>query len=121
MVGTAVYPALGSKLPAACSHAIVTGLLRDELGFEGVILSDDLNTAGVRPTVPFPEAAVRAVKAGIDVIYVSGVDRSGTDPVGRKAYAALLEAARQGVVSQAQLQASYDRVLELKREYAAAS
>jgi beta-N-acetylhexosaminidase len=121
MVGTAIYPAYGSKLPAACSAKIVTGLLRRTLGFRGVALSDDLNTDGVRPVVPFPSSVVRAVKAGIDMVYISGVDSNGSDATGRAAYAALLGAARQGKLSSAQLRASYDRVLELKREYSGAS
>lgn len=121
MVGTAAYGAYGRRLPAACSREIVTGLLRQTLGFEGVTLSDDLNTAGVRPLLPFPESAVRAVRAGIDMIYVSGVDVSGSDPAGRQAYAALLSAARQGDISRSQLQDSYDRVLALKQQYAGAS
>jgi beta-N-acetylhexosaminidase len=121
MVGTAAYRAYGGKLPAACSQKIVTGLLRQTLGFEGVTLSDDLNTAGVRPLLSFPESAVQAVKAGIDIIYVSGVDANGSDPAGRRAYAALLSAARRGDISRSQMQVSYDRILELKRQYAGAS
>jgi beta-N-acetylhexosaminidase len=121
MVGTAAYRAYGGRLPAACSPKIVTGLLRQTLGFGGVTLSDDLNTAGVRPLLPFPESAVRAVKAGIDMIYVSGVDANGSDAVGRQAYAALLSAARHGDISRSQIQVSYDRILELKQQYAGAS
>ena len=121
MVGTAVYGAYGGRLPAACSPEVVTGLLRQTLGFEGVTISDDLNTAGVRPLLPFPESTVRAVKAGIDMIYVSGVDLSGSDPAGREAFAALLSAARHGDIPRSQLQDSYDRILELKQQYAGES
>jgi beta-N-acetylhexosaminidase len=121
MVGTAAYRAYGGRFPAACSPRIVSGLLRQTLGFEGVTISDDLNTAGARPLLPFPESAVRAVKAGIDMIFVSGADANGSDAVGRRAYAALLGAARHGAISRSQLQASYDRILELKQQYAGAS
>lgn len=121
MVGTASYPAYGSSLPAACSAQIVTGLLRNILGFQGVILSDDLNTPGVRPVAPFPGSVIRAVKAGIDMIYVSGVNSSSSGSVSEQAYSALLRAARRETITRAQLQASYDRVLELKQQYAGAS
>ncbi len=121
MVGTAAYGAYGGTLPAACSPKMVTGLLRQTLGFEGVTLSDDLNTAGARLLLLFPESAVRAVRAGIDMIYASGVDADGSDPAGRRAYAALLEAARHGDISRSQLQGSYDRVLQLKQQFAGAS
>jgi beta-N-acetylhexosaminidase len=118
MVGTASYPVYGSKRPAACAPQIVNGLLRQSLGFQGVILSDDLNTAGVRPVLPFPESAVRAVKAGIDMIYVSGAGKDGNDAAGRAAYAALLGAARRGAISRANLEASYERILELRLRFA---
>jgi beta-N-acetylhexosaminidase len=121
MVGTAIYPAYGSGLPAACSPQIVTGLLRESLGFQGVILSDDLNTGGVRPIVSFPGSAVRAVEAGVDMIYVSGPSPSTSNASGEEAYAALLKAARAGKISGAQLEASYERVLALKQEFAGAS
>jgi len=52
MVGTAVYPAYGDDLPAACSPAIVTRLLRGSLHFGGVVLSDDLDTSGVSARIP---------------------------------------------------------------------
>jgi beta-N-acetylhexosaminidase len=121
MVGTAVYPAYGSRLPAACAPQIVTRLLRKSLGFDGVIISDDLNTAGVRPLVSFPKSAVRAVRAGIDMIYVSGPGSKASTSSGVEAYAALLKAARSGKISRSKLQASYERVLALKQQFAGVS
>ena len=115
MVGTAIYRAYDSRLPAACSPAIVTGLLRQRLGFHGVILSDDLDTAGVWSSLPTGRAVVDAVRAGVDMVYVAGVHGSPT--VSGDAYSALLQAAREGLVSTAQLQASYDRVVQLKQRY----
>ncbi|MGA9761151.1 MAG: glycoside hydrolase family 3 N-terminal domain-containing protein [Gaiellaceae bacterium] len=121
MVGTASYPAYGDDLPAACSAQIVTGLLRGSLGFQGVVLSDDLNTPGVRPVAPFPGSVIRAVKAGVDMIYVSGAGSGTGGSVSEQAYSALLQAARRGTITRSQLQASYDRVQELKAQFAEAS
>ena len=117
LVGTAVYPAYGSTLPAACSRSIVSGVLRGELGFRGVAFSDDLDTAGVRKLLSPGEATVRAVQAGIDMVYVAGVGGSGGEAIGEQAYAALLQAARSGRVSTAELQASYARVETLKQRF----
>jgi beta-N-acetylhexosaminidase len=116
MVGTAAYRAY-SPLPAATAPEIVTGLLRGTLGFRGVTLSDDLATKGVSPWFGPGEATVRAVKAGIDMVYVAGVGGSGGVTVGEQAYAALLLAARAGTLSRSVLQASYDRVAALKARY----
>ncbi len=116
MVGTAVYPAYDS-VPAATSPAIVTGLLRKSLGFQGVTMSDDLATRGVSPWFDAGEATVRAVGAGIDLVYVAGNGGSGGDTVGEQAYGALLKAAKSGRLSRSALQASYDRIVALRRRY----
>jgi beta-N-acetylhexosaminidase len=114
MVGTAVYPAFGSDLPAACVPAIVSGVLRGTLGFRGVTLSDDLGTVGVSARIPPLEATVRAVQAGIDMVYIAGAS-GGDELIGRQAYAALFRAATGGRISRARLLASYERISALKR------
>jgi beta-N-acetylhexosaminidase len=116
MVGTAVYPAY-ANVPAATSRAIVTGLLRDTLGFKGVTWSDDLATNGVRPWFPPGEATVRAVAAGIDLVYVAGNNGSGGTEVGTEAYSALLQAEQSGRLSHAALLASYKRIVALREKY----
>ena len=117
MVGTAVYPAYGSSAPAACSPQIVRGLLRGTLGFKGVVLSDDLATAGVRPALSPGQAAVRAVQSGVDMVYLAGSTGRRADLVGRLSYASLLSAARRGLISHARLVTGYARVAALKRRY----
>jgi len=117
MVGTAIYPAYGDHLPAACSSSIVAKLLRGTLHFRGVTLSDDLDTAAVWNRIPPPQAAVQAVMVGIDLVYIAGVDGSGGDAIGEEAYAALMRAAQDGHLSRTALQASYARIAALKRRY----
>jgi beta-N-acetylhexosaminidase len=68
MTAHVVYPALDPEQPATLSHAVCTQLLRHELGFEGALLSDDLEMKAL--TMPTGEAAVRAVAAGCDVLLV---------------------------------------------------
>ena len=115
MVGTAVYPGYGTRLPAACSKRILD-LLRGDLGFTGVTLSDDLDTPAVLSQLSTSDATVRAAVAGIDMIYLSG---SRSDPVDEDAYAALLRAVHNGQLTRSSLQASYDRIAILKETYAA--
>lgn len=118
MVGTARYPALGGDAPAACSPSIVTTLLRGALGFRGVTLSDDLDSAAVWTQIPPPQAAVRAVAAGIDMVYIAGVNGSGGDAIGEEAYSALLRAAKDGTLTGVLLRSSYARIAALKRTFA---
>ncbi|GGL13627.1 glycoside hydrolase family 3 protein [Mangrovihabitans endophyticus] len=67
MVSSARYPKLDDENIAAYSRPIVTGLLRDRLGFDGLVMSDDLGAADAAATMPPGERAVRFVSAGGDL------------------------------------------------------
>jgi beta-N-acetylhexosaminidase len=100
MLSNATYPALDPARPAAVSPAVVTTLLRGELGFRGVTITDSLAAPGVSA----PGTALRATRAGVDLLlYVD--ERSSA--VG---YRALLRAARAGRVSRAAILASAARI-----------
>jgi beta-N-acetylhexosaminidase len=90
MVSSATYPQLDPDSLAVFSPAVV-GLLRDRLGFDGVVMSDDLGRAAAVSQVPVEQRAVDAVAAGVDVVLTvrtadatpmaqALVDRAGADP-----------------------------------------
>src|SRR5262245_31986569 len=66
MTAHVLLPALDEERPATLSRRIVSGLLRDELGFEGLILTDDLEMKAVSAQYTIPAAAVMAIDAGCD-------------------------------------------------------
>ena len=68
MTSHILVPALDPENPATLSHAILTGLLRQELGFEGAIVTDALDMKGASGEIGIPEAAVRALVAGADLL-----------------------------------------------------
>jgi len=70
MTAHVVYSALDPDQPATLSRSIVQGLLRQELRYEGVIVSDDLEMRAVSARLPVPEAAVAALRAGVDWLLV---------------------------------------------------
>jgi beta-N-acetylhexosaminidase len=107
MVSNAGYTAFDpSGVPAVLSPPIVTGLLRGELGFRGVTITDALEAPGPRARA---DAAVAASKAGMDVLlYVNEADSQA-------AYEQLLSGARTGTVPRAALGASWTRIQALKR------
>jgi len=70
MTAHVLMPALDEKRPATLSRRIVTGLLREELAYDGVILSDDLDMKAVAAEYQVPAAAVLAVEAGCDGVLV---------------------------------------------------
>jgi beta-N-acetylhexosaminidase len=108
MVGHAIYDALDREHPAALSRAIAEDLLRTELGFDGVTISDDLGAGAVLAQASEREASVAAARAGIDILLFAGTERA------RPAYDALREALERRRLIRVSLEASLVRILELK-------
>lgn len=103
MTAHVVMPAIDPGVPATMSRKILTGLLRRELGFDGLIVTDALDMAGAAATYPPDVAPVKAVLAGADQLLVP--------PEMDTAYAAVLGAVRSGEISKKRLNASIYRIL----------
>jgi beta-N-acetylhexosaminidase len=97
----------GQVRPATLTPALLTGVLRDSLGFEGLVVTDALDMGGIVNTYGPGEAAVLALLAGADILL------QPKDP--GVAIDAVVAAVEQGRVTQARLDQSVRRVLELKR------
>jgi beta-N-acetylhexosaminidase len=76
MTGHSVYPAYDDKYPTTLSERLLTGLLREELGFDGVIVSDAIGMAAILKQWPLPQACAMAIKAGCDTILLKADDES---------------------------------------------
>ena len=72
MLANASYPGLGGKDPATLDRAIATGLLRDDLGYAGVSITDDLQAGAISTTLEAPDAAQTAARAGVDLLLFAG-------------------------------------------------
>ncbi|MBX7190523.1 MAG: beta-N-acetylhexosaminidase [Sandaracinaceae bacterium] len=70
MTAHVVFDALDREVPATLSRRVITGLLREELGYDGVIVSDDLEMKAVFDRWGVAESAVRAIEAGCDLLLV---------------------------------------------------
>ena len=92
--------------PATLSQNILTGLLRDEMGYQGLIVTDAMDMGGITVRYAPGEAAVRAIVAGIDALLMS--------PVPDAAFEALQAAVKSGRISKARLDASVRRILQAK-------
>lgn len=109
LVGHLAFPALDpTGRPATISPVLNRDLLRDRLGFQGVVISDALNMGGITSWGSPGEIAVRAVEAGTDLLLMP--------PAPSEAVGALLAAVRSGRISTARLDLHVYRVLELKRK-----
>ena len=111
MVGHLVYPAIDPERPASLSPEAI-GVLRGELGFDGVVITDDLAMAGASGDGPPARAAVEAVKAGADLLIISSPPQQQAD-----AYDAVLEAVESGEIPRERIRTSVERVLKVKEEY----
>jgi beta-N-acetylhexosaminidase len=108
MVGLATYTSIDPEAPAGLSEAIVEGLLRRELGFDGVVISDDLGAGAVQAVASEREAPVSAARAGIDILLFAKTADGGPTRE------ALLDALRSGELSRDELERSLVRILALK-------
>jgi beta-N-acetylhexosaminidase len=109
MVSTASYPTLGAKKPAAFSPTIVKSLLRGQLGFDGVVISDDLESPAVTGTLPPVVAARSALEAGDDLLLYAKSAGAAENVFGQ-----LVREVKGGQLDRAVVQAAYDRITSLK-------
>jgi beta-N-acetylhexosaminidase len=100
MTGHLVVPSL-DDVPATLSRAIITDLLRGELGFRGLVVSDALEMQAIASTVGIEEGAVRALAAGVDALCL-GHDQDGE--AAERVQAAIVEAVRSGRLAEERLQ-----------------
>lgn len=107
-----LMPALDPTMPAELSHTIVTGILRNQLGYDGVVLTDALYMLGIANKWSLPQAVVLAIEAGNDIIL--GV-RDST--VLGESVAALKQAIANGSLSMARIDESAARIIALKIQY----
>ena len=96
----------GNDLPATLSENIITGLLREQLGYEGVVITDALNMGAVANNYSSADAAERAIQAGCDMLLMPYSFSS--------AYEGVLSAVRSGTITEERIDASVMRILRCK-------
>jgi beta-N-acetylhexosaminidase len=109
MLANATYTAYDRSRAAGWSHAISVGLLREQLGFRGVSITDSLTGTAQARGVRAASLAIKAAIAGTDMILLTGKE-SGSSAT----YGSLLSAARDGRIPLSRLRASYQRILAMK-------
>ncbi|WP_132060641.1 beta-N-acetylhexosaminidase [Halorussus amylolyticus] len=101
-----------AERPATLSKSVLTGLLREDLGYDGLIATDCMEMNAIADTVGTPEGAVQAVEAGCDLVMVSH-----TPETQRAAIDAVVEAVESGRIAERRIEESVRRILRTKREY----
>lgn len=110
LIGHAHYAAYdGQPLPASLSRSVVNGLLRDELGFRGLAITDDLGMGAVSSVCGVGEAAVRAIEVGVDMALVCGAPEQAME-----AWQAMVEAANRGRIMKTHISRAFDHIARVK-------
>jgi beta-N-acetylhexosaminidase len=112
MTAHVLYPALDPDYPATLSRRIVTGLLRQELGYDGVVFSDDLEMKAISENYPLEEAVVLCVNAGVDVLMFAHRTEL---PI--QAYEYLCQQAEKNTRIRTRIAESNQRIKKLKLRY----
>ncbi|MEI3607047.1 beta-N-acetylhexosaminidase [Pseudogracilibacillus sp. SE30717A] len=112
MTAHILLPNVDSQYPATLSETIITGILRENLGFEGVIITDDLTMGAILKTYEIGEAAVMAIEAGADIVLIAHQYENVIE-----VFNALKEAVKAGRLNEERVDESLFRILTLKGKY----
>lgn len=107
-----MFPALDADLPSTLSKKIITGLLRDEMGYDGVIVTDSMEMKAIADNWGVAEASVLAIEAGVDLVLIPH-----TLSCQRESREAIIKAVKDGRISEARIDESVARLTALKQRY----
>ncbi|AVQ98140.1 beta-N-acetylhexosaminidase [Oceanobacillus iheyensis] len=112
MVAHILLPEIDNEDPASLSKNVVTTMLREELGFDGVTITDDLTMGAILENYDIGDATVKAVQAGNDIVLVCHGDENKL-----KAVHSLTKAVESGAIKEERIDESVKRILHLKEKY----
>lgn len=113
LVSHLIYPAIDATHSASQSRAVITELLREKMGYEGIVITDDMEMGAVANHASYRELGVNAVLAGADIVMICHEYEHEED-----IYMGILEAAQAGEISEAQINASVKRIVKAKLAHA---
>ncbi|WP_272700447.1 glycoside hydrolase family 3 N-terminal domain-containing protein [Desulfovibrio sp. Fe33] len=105
---------LDPDYPATLSKKVVTGLLREKLGFDGVVITDDMDMGAIADEYGRKEAIRRAIEAGADIL-LFGNNLSYDRRIAEKAHAIIHELVDGGIIPLSRIETSYNRIMRLKQ------
>lgn len=112
MTAHILLPQIEEDVPATLSNEIITGLLREDLEFEGVIITDDLTMGAISNDYDLGEAAVQAIKAGVDIVLVAHDYQNVT-----AVFDQIKKSVLSGELKESRIEDSVKRILLLKEKY----
>ena len=105
------------KYPATLSSLFIQNILREKLGFDGVIVSDDMQMGAITEHYGFDDAIIRAINAGCDLLIISNNGKIYDEKAVYNARDIIFQAVKQGKISRERITESYSRILILKKQF----
>lgn len=115
MTGHLLHETFDPKYPATLSKSITTGLLREKLGWQGVVITDDLEMSAIHDFYGLEERVALAVNAGADIV-LFGNNLQHHPEQGRRVHAAIVKLVAEGIISRERVAESWTRIRNLKKK-----
>ncbi|PLX04562.1 MAG: hypothetical protein C0594_09045 [Marinilabiliales bacterium] len=103
-------------IPSTLSYKVIQELLRDSLGFEGVVFSDDMQMKAISDYYGFKKAVKLAINAGVDVLMYSHNIRGTTDRQAEKIHKTIKKLVEEGDIKKERIEEAYNRIISLKKQ-----
>lgn len=108
---------LDSTFCGTLSNNVITGLLRDTIGWQGCVVSDDMNMGAITKNFGFKESIMLAINAGVDILVFSNNAPEGYEPdIARKILDAIEELVAKGDITESRINESYSRIINQKQK-----
>ena len=104
-----------SKLPATLSKKIITGKLRNEMGYDGVIITDDMQMGAIAKYYGFKESIKKAILAGVDILMFSNNIAGANQYSAKNVHATIKKMVLAGIIPVQRIDESYARIMKMKR------
>jgi beta-N-acetylhexosaminidase len=114
MTAHVTHTAKDENFPASMSEKIIGGILRDDIGYDGVVISDDLQMGAIYQHFGLREALKRSILAGNDIMLL-GNNLKHVENLGRVAHEEIVDLVRTNEIPRAKIKESYRRIMELKK------
>jgi beta-N-acetylhexosaminidase len=117
MVGHLYHPSFSDrdKLPASLSKKAIEGVLRQDIGYQGIVITDDLGMGAIKKYFEFDDALIKAVKAGNDILLI--VDGKYANPSSiTRIQNLIIDAVKRGDIQKSSIEASYQRIIAAKKK-----
>lgn len=118
MVGHLINKNIDPIYPASLSPKFIQTILRDQIGFNGIVISDDLHMLAIKNNYHFDDAVIMAINAGVDIVLATkNMSSSYENNTALQIQNIIFEATRSGKIEIAKINESYDRIIGIKRQF----